>query len=151
MATISILHTVVTLNGHIVSGWSDDADALMMPDSFNISTVRRGAAGDMAVFSTGDRGGPVEIKLLPNSPSMAYFMQQATLLLAHASIVWSGTIRNTQAQFGFSLERGAMTAFPLGQTMGKGEVANQSFVFEFETILPDYDAFVIPVPEVGTI
>ena len=39
-----------------------------------------GATGDMAAFSTGNRGGPVSVKLLPTSPSVAFFMQQAEVM-----------------------------------------------------------------------
>ena len=44
-----------------------------------------------------------------------------------------------------------MTA-PVGQTIGKGEAAARTFVFEFETVLPNYDAANFtgpPVPAVG--
>ena len=145
---ISMADTTVILNGHVVQGFSEDSDALTMPDAFELASVRRGATGDMAAFSTGDKGGPVSIKLLPNSRSLQFFMQQATLQLQGAVIIWDGSIQNTQTKFGFALARGVLTAFPLGQTMGKGEMANQVFTFEFESILPNYDAFRVPVPAI---
>ena len=77
---ISLQGTTVLLNGHQVSGWSEDTDALTMPDAVELATVRRGATGDMAAFSTGNRGGPVSVKLLPTSPSVAFFMQQAEVM-----------------------------------------------------------------------
>ncbi len=138
MTTISLEGTTVELNGHIVQGWSDDSDALMMPDAFELATVRRGATGDMATFSTGDKGGPISIKLLPTSPSLPFFMQQLAVQLNGGAVVWDGKITNSQSGFGFTLERGVMTAGPLGQTMGRGEVANDTFTFEFERIIPDY-------------
>ena len=75
----SLQDVTVLLNGHTVEGeqtigeqtikgWSEDTDALTLPDAFEFASVRRGATGDMAAFSTGDRGGPVSLKLLPNSP-----------------------------------------------------------------------------------
>ena len=139
MKIISLEGTTVELNGHVVQGWSDDSDALMMPDSFELASVRRGATGEMAAFSTGDKGGPVSVKLLPNSPSLPFFMQQLATQLNGAGAVWDGNIKNSQAGFGFTLVRGVMVSGPLGQTMGSGEVANATFTFEFERIIPDYD------------
>ena len=137
---VSLEKTTVIFNGHEIQGWSEDTDSLMMPDAFELASVRRGATGDMAAFSSGDKGGPVSIKLLPNSPSTKFFMQQLTDYLEGGNTIWHGSIQNAQLGFGFTLKRGIMTTGPLGQTMGKGEVANQTFIFEFEEIVPDYDA-----------
>ena len=70
----SLQDVTFILNGHTVEGWSEDTDALTLPDAFEFASVRRGATGDMAAFSTGDRGGPVTLKLMPNSPSVPFFM-----------------------------------------------------------------------------
>ena len=69
--TFSLEQTTVTLNGHTVTGWSDDTDALSLP-SIDLSNVKRGASGEMVATTTGEKGGPVTIKLLPNSPSVIF-------------------------------------------------------------------------------
>ena len=137
---LSLEHTTVSLNGHEVKGWSEDTDALTMPDAFEVATVRRGATGDMAAFSTGDRGGPVSIKLLPNSPSTGFFMQQLEVMRKGGTTIWSGSIYNSRLNVSATLTRGVMTAGPLWPNMGKGEVANHTFTFEFEDISVNYDA-----------
>ena len=95
----SLQDVTVILNGHtvdgeqIIRGWSEDTDALTLPDAFEFASVRRGATGDMAAFSTGDRGGPVTLKLLPNSPSVPFFMTQVTrILVERAVVIWDGSV-----------------------------------------------------------
>ena len=144
---ISLHGTTVLLNGHQVNGhqvqgWSEDADALTMPDAVEMATVRRGATGDMAAFSTGNRSGAVSVKLLPTSPSVPFFMQQAEVLRQGGSVVWNGSVHNSQQNISATLTRGVMTVAPWFPNMGGGEVANYVFTFEFEDIAPNYDAFV---------
>ena len=102
----SLQDVTVILNGHtvegqqiivegeqIISGWSEDTDALTLPDAFEFASVRRGATGKMAAFSTGDRGGPVTLKLMPNSPSVPFFMTQVTRILGDkAEVIWDGSV-----------------------------------------------------------
>ena len=139
MRLFNLKDTTVVLNSHEVEGFSEDADAITMPDGFELATVRRGATGDMAAFSTGDRGGPVSIKLLPHSPSLPFFMQQLAVLRDGGRVTWDGEVRNTHAGWSFRLAGGVMVSGPLGQTAGRGDVANQTFTFEFEDIIPNYD------------
>ena len=144
---LSLEDTTVTLNGHAVQGsksnivgaWSEDTDALTLPDAFEFATVRRGAAGDMVAFRTGDRGGPVSLKLLPNSPSVPFFMRQVTeILVNRAVVIWDGSVHHVRTGARATLRRGVLTAGPLWYTMGKGEVANMTFTWEFEEIIPDF-------------
>ena len=137
--TVSLERTTVTLNGHTIQGWSEDADALTMPGDHELVTTRRGADGMLAGFGTGARGGEISIKLLPIGPSTRFFMQQVTAILGGQRVVWEGSISNEETGAGFTLTRGVMTKVPLGQTMGSGDFANQVFVFEFEEIVPSYD------------
>ena len=144
---LSLEGTTVILNGHTVQGsksnivgaWSEDTDALTLPDSFEFASVRRGATGDMAAFSTGDRGGPVSLKLLPNSPSVPFFMRQVTEILVNkAVVIWDGRIEHLSTGAHATLRRGLLTAGPLWYTMGKGDVGNLTFTWEFEEIIPDF-------------
>ena len=114
-----------------------------MPDAVELATVRRGATGDMAAFSTGNRGGAVSIKLLPTS-SIGPFLHAAgrSILRRGGAVVWNGSIHNGQQNISATLTRGVMTAAPRFPNMGVGEVANYVFTFEFEDIAPNYDAFV---------
>ena len=139
MQLINMKDTVIEFNGHEVKDLSEDADALTMPDSFELASVRRGATGDMVAFSMGDRGGPVAIKLLPHSRSLPFFMQQLAVLRDGGIVIWDGEVKNPRAGWSFKLERGVMISGPLGHTMGRNDVANQTFTFEFEDIIPSYE------------
>ena len=141
----SLQDVTVILNGHAVEGdhtikgWSEDTDALTLPDAFEFASVRRGATGVMAAFSTGDRGGPVTLKLLPNSPSVPFLMNQVTRILKDkAEVIWDGSVKHSRTGASVTLKRGILVSGPLWYTMGKGEAGNLTFNWEFEEIIPDF-------------
>ncbi len=141
----SLQDVTVLLNGHTVEGeqtirgWSEDTDALTLPDAFEFASVRRGATGDMAAFSTGDRGGPVSLKLLPNSPSVPFLMNQVTRILSDkAEVIWDGSVKHIKTGASVTLKRGILISGPLWYTMGKGEASNLTFTWEFEEITPNF-------------
>ena len=139
MQLINMKDTTITLNSHEVKDLSEDADALTMPNSFELATVRIGATGDMVAFSTGDRGGEVAIKLLPHSRSLPFLVQQLGVLRNGGVVIWDGEVKNTKAGWSFKLERGVMLSGPLGHSMGRNDVANQTFTFHFQDIIPSYE------------
>ena len=141
----SLQDVTVILNGHtvegeqIIKGWSEDTDALTLPDAFEFASVRRGATGVMAAFSTGDRGGPVSLKLMPNSPSVPFFMKQVTrILVDKAEVIWDGSVIHSRTKASVALSRGVLVSGPLWYTMGKGEAGNLTFTWEFEQIIPNF-------------
>ena len=133
--------------GHIIKGWSEDTDALTLPDAFEFASVRRGATGDMAAFSTGDRGGPVTLKLMPNSPSVPFLMKQVTRILSDkAEVIWGGSVKHKRTDASVTLKRGVLVSGPLWYTMGKGEAGNLTFMWEFQEIIPDFTKVNFDVP-----
>ena len=141
----SLQDVTVILNGHAVEGeqtikgWSEDTDALTLPDAFEFASVRRGATGKMAAFSTGDRGGPVTLKLMPNSPSVPFLMNQVTRILSDkAEVIWDGSVKHKRTGASVTLSRGVLVSGPLWYTMGKGEAGNLTFMWEYEQIIPDF-------------
>lgn len=133
----SLEQTVVVINGHTFTGFSDDADAISFPD-ITLANVIRGADGKMVAVGTGDKGGPFVLKLLPNSPSVKFMMNAVATQLTGGSVKWDGTIRDALNQINFTVSNGTLTVAPSGQTIGKGAVKNQEFTIEFEKITPDY-------------
>jgi len=125
------------MNGHNVTGWSDDTDALSFP-SIDISTSKRGASGKKITSSTGEKGGPVVVKLLANSKSAKFFMNAVTAQLNGAAVSWNGLFRDPVNGISVICTVGNLQNVPLGQTMGKGDVANLAFTFDFELVIPDY-------------
>ena len=137
MGQFSLEGTTTIMNGHVITGWSDDAAALSMPD-IDISAVKRGADGKMVAASTGEKGGPVIIKLLPNSPSVKFFQNIATAQLAGAAVVWNGIHRDPVNGINVAMINGILTHAPLGPTLGKGDVANREYTIEYESVIADY-------------
>lgn len=133
----SLEQVSVNLNGHTVTGWSDDTDALSLPN-IDLANIVRGADGQMTSTSTGEKGGPVILKLLPNSPSTKFFMTAVAAQQNGAAVKWNGLIRDSINQINVALINGTLQNAPLGQTIGKGESANREFTIEFERIIPDY-------------
>ena len=133
---LSIRDYVVTLNGHLVGGWSQDSDAFMPPTDHELVTVERGADGQMAVYASGEEGIPLSIKLLPTSESARFFLQQAQIQRRDGIILWNGSVVNTGQNYSYELKNGVMTRAPvLGTPVGKGAQANYVFVWEFESIV----------------
>lgn len=133
----SLEQVIVIINGHTVTGWSDDTDALSLPN-IDLASIVRGADGKMVSVSTGDKGGPVIFKLLANSPSTKFFMNALAAQLNNASVKWNGVIRDSINQVNIALVNGTLTNGPVGQTLGKGAAKNAEFTFEFERVVPDY-------------
>jgi len=133
----SVEQTVVLINGHTFTGFSDDADAISFPN-IDIASVVRGADGKMVAVSTGDKGGPFILKLLPNSPSVKFMMNAVMAQLNGGSVKWNGIIRDSINQINYAVINGTLTNVPIGQTVGKGSAKNAEFTIEFESIIPDY-------------
>ena len=137
MSEFSLEQCKLVLNGHEVTGWSDDTDAISFPN-IDIASVKRGADGKMASSSSGEKGGPVVMKLLANSPSAKFFQNAATAQLNGAAVSWNGIFRDPINGISVAMTQGTLTNVPLGPTMGKGDVANKEFTIEFETVVADY-------------
>lgn len=133
----SLEQTVVVINGHTFTGFSDDTDAISFPN-IDLANVVRGADGKMVAVSTGDKGGPFILKLLPNSKSVKFMMNAVAAQLNSASVKWNGIVRDSRNQINFVLANGTLTNAPIGQTIGKGSAKNAEFTIEFERITPDY-------------
>ena len=93
----------------------------------------------MAAFGTGDRGGPVTLKLMPNSPSVPFLMNQVARILGDkAEVIWDGSVNHSRTGASVALKRGILISGPLWYTMGKGEAGNLTFMWEFQEIIPDF-------------
>jgi len=141
MSQINIEAVDLTLNGHLIQGLSDDTDAVTMPD-IELTTVRRGANGELLSFRTGNRGGEVMIKLLPSSPTHAFLQRQVAQINNPddpARVNGALGINDVLNGIQVSCRRGVLKTAPFGQTYGQGEAANREYTFDFEEIVPQYD------------
>ena len=136
MDLFALENTIVVFNNHRIQGWSDDADAFSVPD-IDLAAIKRGADGKMIAVSTGEKGGPVVIKLLANSPSSKFFQNIVTAQLNGICVTWNGIARYPLAGINVVFANGVLVHAPLGLTLGKGDIKNNEFTIEFETIMAD--------------
>jgi hypothetical protein len=139
MALFDINLTIANISGITIQGWSDDTDALSLPEIESI-IMKTGADGGQTGISNGVKGGEVIIKLRPDSPTVKPFGVFALSQQNGVYILHQGYIRFPDIGVNTVLENGRLTKFPSGITLGKGDVGNQVFTFTFEKIKTDYSA-----------
>ena len=148
---VSLEHATVTLNGHVCQGWADDTEALVLPD-IDLTNVTTGADGLLAASSTGMRGGEIELKFQPQSPSVQFFGTQLTHYLRGNPIEFNGSIVNQTMGQAIQLSNGVFRRGPLGQSLGNGDPVAQVYVIHFQLILPNYDGMVTtPAPVIAPV
>jgi hypothetical protein len=124
--------------GHTIEGWSDADDALMLPDKIPVATAKFGADGHMAVYSTGQRGGPVMYKLLPTSRTTAFLYDHLNRQReGEAASVWNCTASHDSGAK-IQMEGGILTDGPLGPRIGAGNIADEEFEITYQRIYTDY-------------
>lgn len=132
---LSLAHTVVVIGNEEVTGWSDDSDALMMPMDDDFFTVMTGADGRILAVNNGKKGGEVTVKLLPNSPSTAYYLPFWYQIYNNNAIIqWNGYVEDRRNGLKFGLRDGVMLKGPQGMTLGNAAMSNYMFTWYFQTI-----------------
>ena len=143
---VSILHTTVTVNGHVCEGWAAVADALTFPD-ITLSNSEVGPDGLRVASSTGMRGGVVGFKFQSNSRSRAQFSRWSSQVQKGATIIFEGSWSNAQTGENGRLDRGTMETMRPGTTLGNAAVGSQDFMINFESVVGNYDSLrSTPIP-----
>ena len=138
--TIALEHTTVIINGHTVTGWADEADALST-ESRTIAEIHKGAVpGDHFFTRTGDAGAPLMLKLLPFSPSVQFLGALVARDRKGEVIRIEGSISNTQTGVSVTLQSGVITESDPFQTQGSNAAANREFKMEFGLVSENLDA-----------
>lgn len=132
-----LANTTVVLNGFKVDGWSDDTDCLSFPD-LDIAAVKRGATGKMVAASTGNKGGRVDFKVLPNTETSKFLANLTQLQKNGARFEITGFVKYQNIGVTVAMVTGVIVQAPGGITLGKGEVGTQVYGIEFEQLTPDY-------------
>lgn len=139
MITIDITQcdAIIFLSGipHEISGWSDSADCLSLPDASELNMVKKGADGKMVASNTGEKGGEVTIKVLANSPFVDRMAAEIELIKQGVQIPAQLLITNQTVGDTTACANGSLKTAPVGVTYGKGEVGEMVYVWEFETIV----------------
>ena len=123
----------VILNGITCQGWSQDEDALTLPEAFERYITMKGADGLMVSGTTGEKGGEVTFKFLANSPTVQILQGFVLAEKNGAYIEWNGIVKYSDNSI-VTLAKGVMKKAPLGYTLGKGAPKTMSYVFEFSRI-----------------
>ena len=118
----------VTLNGHVVLG----LDALDIPDTVELATVRRGATGDMVAEASNKASGIVSLVLRPGAPSLSFFGQQMKVIAGGGIVNWEGRVQDHEHGNVLRLMHGVMVSAPMGAFMDGS--AAKTFTFEFERL-----------------
>ncbi|MEE9451374.1 MAG: hypothetical protein V3V61_01295 [Gammaproteobacteria bacterium] len=135
----SLENSTLTLNGTVITGFSDDTDALAFPDII-LAQVKRGADGKMTGSSTGDKGGELEIKLLATSNSVIFLSSIAEQQKNGAVVNFNGSFVNSLTNVSVTLTNGLLTQYPPMSSLGKGETKNMVYIINFERIDGNYEA-----------
>lgn len=135
MQTISnIDYTKVVVNGITIEGWSEDEDALSLPQDTTHYDIKTGADGAMVAGATNTKGGEVTFKLLPNSNSIPKLQALVLAIQNGASITFNGTVRYNDGSIA-GLQNGVLLKSPSGYQQGKGGVGTMVYVFHFQNII----------------
>lgn len=130
---ISLDNSTFTLNSYILTGFSNESDALSIPDIL-LANVVRGSDGDMTATNTGVRGGPVGIKLLATSEGNKYLNNLAEQQSNGSSIVYDGTFVNHTSGSSITFTTGILTNYRPYPSMGGGELSSVPYIIEFKIV-----------------
>jgi len=134
MLPMDINQGVFILNGHLVTGWSESEDCLAFPDSLELANFTKGADGKMVGTGTGEKGGPVTIKLQPNSPTVAFLSKLIKAQQQGLPIVYRASWTNPIGVERVNCKGGMLITAPKGSVYGKGKVSEKTYTFEFELL-----------------
>lgn len=123
--------TSVVLNGQQLSGFSEEENAIEIPE-ITLANVKYGADGRMITSSTGTKGGPVTFRFLFTSPSVIFLNDLAEQQKKGAIIVYNCVIVSHSTGLKAELKRGSMLTYPFMPTLGKGSVGSAVYGFSFE-------------------
>ena len=131
----SIRHIDFTINGHRIDGWADDDPPYEFPDIDTVE-IKYGKDGSLYASDTGIQGGEVMLKLLPDSRSTKQILRWFAERQRGTALEFTGSFNDTERGYSVQMKGGFLKRCPAGTSI------NKTFepVFEFEQILPDYDA-----------
>ena len=111
-------------------------DSVMMPDSSPAGEVRRHPTGDMDVYATGIRGGPIQVRVQVQSASHKKLEQELWEFRQgkKPTIHSTGTVKVGEGTY--NIKDGVVNDGPMGQTFGGGNVTDPVFYIECREIAP---------------
>ena len=95
LISVSALHAVFTMNGHVFDKIAQDANSIMLPEESEFATYEEGSGGEFIVFDTGILGGPISVTVLPNSASIPFMFEMISRTKNQEPVDWNGSLFNT--------------------------------------------------------
>ena len=133
---ISLVNSTIEINKTVIGGWSDDSDALSIPD-IPLANIKRGADGVMSATLTGNKGGAVTYKLLAETSSSQFLVSLAEQIKQGANINFQGTVTSNTTGWQLIKKNGVLTQYRPYPTTGAGEKASMEFIIEYEELNGD--------------
>lgn len=124
----------VVLGGIPIEGFSEDSDAFMPPAELEAYTVKVGADGRKLWVENAERGGELVIKLMHDSPSAPKLMRKIGQQRAFNLVSWDGHYENLTNGARIDFRTGLCTKYPLGETIGAGDIGSLSFTIDYQDI-----------------
>ena len=134
---LSLDTTQVIIDGHRCEGWSDEANGLEFSNP-ELAMAKRGPEGKRIMNSTGNKGGDVTLRFMPNSRSTKFFMQKLASQLNGDRSSFNGEVNYGNGAT-IQMYNGVLRQAPFGQSLGT-EAASMEFIIDFELIVPNYNA-----------
>ena len=134
----SIHDVSVILNDNQLEGFSDDTDAISLPQ-LTLGEGVFGLDGTLLAVSSGEYGGEVTFKFLASSATIPLMMSYVLEAQRGAYTVFNGKIWNARERVGTDLIRGFLRMGEIGQTIGKASVPPREYTFMFERLVPTYE------------
>ena len=133
----SLANSVLKLNGHTFSGWSEDEDALSI-EFQEVANVTYGADGKMTSVRTGNKGGLIVLKFKANSSSVIFLSSLFEQFKKGVTVVFSGILLQSVNNTSLTFADGTFVGGQPNPTMGKGATANMEYHIAFETIAGNF-------------
>jgi hypothetical protein len=118
-----------------VSGFSESNDCFSLPGDAELNKVKTGADGKCIATRTGEQGGEVTVKVLPNSPFVDRMAAEMALVDRGVQVPIQMTATNTIVGDVVTGVNGVFISGPRGPSYGKAEVGEMVYKFHFEKVI----------------
>ncbi len=140
-------HIECMINGHRVTGWSDDDPPYEIEDDPDSNVVKIGADGGKYGMSNPAFGGTLTLKVSPTSPTCQWAIQQNQERKnrqkdKQAERIYAGTLSDPVQGVDYRFEGGVIDVFP------SMNVGNQTYEFSinFDEVISNVDGGMFHAP-----
>ncbi|MDE0001206.1 MAG: hypothetical protein OXQ29_00740 [Rhodospirillaceae bacterium] len=136
---LNLQRSIIKIAGHRITEWADQSDAFMLPTIESL-VVTQGPGGDRVFSDTGNRGGPVTIKVMPAGKDAKHLGLIAEKQRRGNPIIITGVAILDYGAAGketVHLRGGGLISFPSGPTLGNAAPSHLEYVIDFADLERD--------------